>query len=103
MTIMCSCGYKADSPEDLNDHLGEAFIPGNDAAPDGQAHAEVARDGDAPVSPGRRCACGFAAPDAVALDQHILAALTPADHVGLDGHRHVPELTDFGHPNRRCP
>ncbi len=92
MPVSCSCGYTADSPEDLSDHLGEVFIPGDDASPDGLAHAEVARDGNADVAPGRLCACGFAAPDAAALDEHILAMLTPRDRVGLDGRRHVPEL-----------
>jgi hypothetical protein len=91
MTIMCSCGYQADSPEDLGDHLGEVFIPENDASPDGQPHVEVAQDGDADVPPGKRCACGFSAPDATALDEHILAALTPNDRIGLDGRRHIPE------------
>jgi hypothetical protein len=92
MTIRCSCGYNADSSEDLGDHLGEVFIPGNDASPDGQAHAEVTRDGDADVPSGKCCACGFAAPDATTLDEHILAALTPDDRIGLDGRRHSAEL-----------
>jgi hypothetical protein len=92
MITTCSCGYAADSPEDLSDHLGEVFIPQNDASPDGQAHAEVARNADVKVPPGKRCACGFSAPDAAALDEHILAALTPDDRIGLDSRRHVAEL-----------
>ena len=92
MTITCTCGFAARSPEDLSDHFGEVFIPEDDAASDGQAHTEVARDGDTDVLPGNRCACGFAALDATDLDEHILDALIPDDHVGLDGRRHVAQL-----------
>ncbi|HTU74576.1 MAG TPA: hypothetical protein VMG38_13760 [Trebonia sp.] len=91
MAITCTCGYAADTPEDLSDHFGEVFIPEDDAASDGKAHMEVAQDSDTDVPPGKRCACGFSAPNAAALDEHILAALIPDDHVGLDGRRHVAQ------------
>ena len=86
----CACGYQADSPRDMADHLGEAFIPLDDVAPDGRAHAEAARD--TPFG-SLTCLCGFrpdgALPESAdELDSHLLAAFTPADGIGLDGQRH---------------
>lgn len=84
----CACGYQADSPEDLTDHLGEKLIPADDIAPDGQAHAEAARD--APVTGTLTCQCGFTATGIADFDQHLLDVFTPDDGIGLDGARHAP-------------
>ena len=83
----CTCGYKADSPEDLTDHLGEMFIPADDIAPDGQAHSEAARA--TPATGPLTCQCGFTAGIAD-FDQHLLNVFTPDDEIGLDGARHAP-------------
>jgi hypothetical protein len=83
----CACGYKAESIEDLTDHLGEMFIPANDIAPDGQAHAEAARD--TPVTGTLTCRCGFTAIAIADFDQHLLHVFTPDDEIGLDGTRHT--------------
>jgi hypothetical protein len=87
----CACGYEADTPIDLADHLGEAFIPlSHDTGADGRAHAERVPDGDSPGPVTLACTCGLTAPDAAGLDEHLLRAFTPADSTGLDGHRHAP-------------
>ena len=52
----CACGYEPDGPRDMADHLGEMFIPFDDVAPDGQAHAEAARD---TAFGSLACVCGF--------------------------------------------
>jgi hypothetical protein len=83
----CSCGYKADSVEDLTDHLGEMFIPASDIAPDGQVHAEAARPD--PATGTLTCRCGFTG-DIAGFDQHLLSVFTPDDQIGLDGRGHVP-------------
>jgi hypothetical protein len=83
----CACGYQADSTEDLTDHLGEMFIPPDDIAPDGQAHAEAAR---AEAATGHlTCHCGYTA-DIAEFDQHLIGAFTPANQIGHDGIRHAP-------------
>jgi hypothetical protein len=86
----CACGYQAGSPRDMTDHLGEVFIPLDDVAPDGRAHAEAARD---TAFGSLACVCGFTPAGALPecadeLDAHLLAAFTPADGAGLDGRRH---------------
>ncbi len=86
----CSCGYDADSPEDLALHFGEMFIPADDVAPDGQAHTEAARDKGTPVSAPRVCRCGFTSSDIDGLDWHLIDVFTPADRIGLDGVKHAP-------------
>jgi len=86
--LACSCGYKADTSEDLRDHLGEAFIPGDDTAPDGRVHAEAARDGGIPDPLVLACTCGFSG-GTTALDEHLIRVFTPADGIGPDGSRHL--------------
>jgi hypothetical protein len=50
---LCTCGYQAESPDDLAIHFGEMFIPDNDTASDGQVHNEAAQDRRAAlISPG---------------------------------------------------
>ncbi len=88
----CACGYVADSPADLADHLGEAFIADDDTAPDGQVHAEAARTGNSPGSRARHCLCGFIAPDGDRLDEHLLSVFTPEDGTGRDGNKHLTAL-----------
>lgn len=100
---LCTCGYKADSPEDLIVHFGEMFIPADDTAPDGQVHCETARDKDttsgtsAPAT--LTCRCGFTG-GVDDFDQHLTDVFTPADRIGLDGQRHAPAgqqtVTDSG-------
>jgi anti-sigma regulatory factor (Ser/Thr protein kinase) len=89
VSLTCSCGYEAGNPTDLADHLGEVFIPSDDIAFDGQAHAEAAREGDRPGSLIQTCICGFASDGA--LDEHFRRVFTPDDGIGLDGKRHVLE------------
>ena len=88
----CTCGYEAESPEDLTVHFGEMFIPDDDTAPDGQVHNEVARDTAIPRDTQEplilTCRCGFTG-TADAFDRHLLDVFTPADAVGADGKRHV--------------
>ncbi len=86
--LTCACGYKAESAEDLTDHLGEKFIPADDIAPDGQAHAETAR---ATPGPGTlTCRCGYTASGIADFDQHLVTMFTPEGRIGLDGKRHAP-------------
>ena len=40
-TVACACGATFATPDDLDDHFLELFIPDNDTAPDGRLHAEV--------------------------------------------------------------
>ena len=37
----CSCGQTFGTPEELDDHFMEIFIPANDRAPNGLLHTEV--------------------------------------------------------------
>jgi hypothetical protein len=83
----CACGYKAESTEDLTDHLGEKFIPPDDVAPDGQVHAEAAR---ANLATGTlTCRCGYTG-NIADFDQHLIQVFTPADEIGVDGKKHAP-------------
>jgi hypothetical protein len=87
----CACGYEAITAEELGDHIGEMVIPPDDIAPDGQAHAEAARDnrGAAGTDPaGLRCLCGFTSGTATGLDEHLLAAFTGPGVTGPDGREH---------------
>jgi len=90
---LCTCGYQAGSPEDLTVHFGEMFIPDDDIAPDGQVHAEKARDKDddspTPAPLTLTCRCGFTA-GIDAFDQHLLDVFAPADRIGHDGKEHAP-------------
>jgi hypothetical protein len=90
---LCTCGYEAGGPEDLVVHFGEMFIPDDDVAPDGQLHAEKARDADddrpAPVPLILTCRCGFTA-GIDGFDRHLLAVFAPADRIGRDGKEHAP-------------
>lgn len=88
----CSCGYEADTPADLADHLGEAFIPlSDDVGTDGRAHAEAARDGSSRGLADLMCLCGFTAVDTARMDEHLLGMFIPGDGIGPDGTRHVPQ------------
>ena len=90
----CCCGYASASADDLADHLAEMFTPDDDAAVDGQRHAEAAGGTPWPATPvGWRCLCGFEAPDIAQLDAHLLAAFTPGDAVGRDGNRHATTVS----------
>jgi hypothetical protein len=84
----CSCGFAAKTHDELFDHLHEVFTLASDIAPDGQQHAEEARD--TPGAP-LRCTCGYPAVTLDDLDHHILAACTPPHSIGPDGVKHVPE------------
>jgi hypothetical protein len=89
MTHACPCGYAADALEDLRDHLGEVFIPGNDLARDGRVHFEAAREaGDGQLT--ARCACGLTADGVAGMDEHLIEVFIPDDGMGLDGNRHLP-------------
>lgn len=90
MTVPCSCGYEADSPTDLADHLSEVFTPCDDVAPDGQIHAEAAREGHVLNKLTLTCLCGFSS-DRSGMDEHFSRVFTPGDGIGLDGSKHVPE------------
>jgi hypothetical protein len=87
----CTCGYQAESPRELTFHFEEMFIPGSDIAPDGQVHAENAREmSDSLSAPATlTCRCGFTS-DIDGLEQHLADVFTPADHIGLDGQKHAP-------------
>ena len=85
----CTCGYQSESPEDLTVHFGEMFIPADDVGPDGQVHAEAARDKGTPVPATLTCRCGFTA-STDTFDQHLTDVFTPADGIGLDGRKHAP-------------
>jgi hypothetical protein len=91
----CSCGFAAVDDSELAGHLGEMFIPADDAGADGVTHAE---DGRRP--PGQACLCGFTGPGAAALDEHLLAVFTPADRIGRDGRRHAAGPARRGVPTR---
>jgi hypothetical protein len=39
--IACSCGEQFATPDDMDDHLGAAFIPASDIGLDGRKHVEV--------------------------------------------------------------
>jgi hypothetical protein len=89
----CTCGYEAESPEDLTVHFGEMFTPADDVGPDGQVHAEAARDKrstsgtQAPAT--LTCRCGLTT-SFDGFDQHLTDVFTPADRIGLDGKKHQP-------------
>jgi hypothetical protein len=87
----CTCGYQADSPDDLAIHFGEMFIPIDDVAPDGQVHNEAAQDRPRPSGTPLilTCRCGYTSA-AEAFDHHLLAIFTPAGRIGLDGRLHTP-------------
>jgi hypothetical protein len=89
--LLCTCGYQAEDAADLATHFGEMFIPHDDVAPDGQVHAENARDADdsTPVPATLSCRCGITT-SFDDFDQHLLDVFAPADRVGLDGHKHAP-------------
>jgi len=85
----CACGYEAVTAVELGDHIGEMTIPPDDIAPDGQAHAEAARDkrGSFGADPaGARCLCGFISGTATGLDEHLLAVFTGPSATGSDSH-----------------
>ena len=88
---LCTCGYEAEDPADLTAHFGEMFIPKDDVAPDGQVHAEKARDTTTPIpTPATlTCRCGITT-SFDDFDQHLLAVFAPDDRIGLDGHKHAP-------------
>ena len=87
---LCFCGYAAASADDLTDHLAAMFTPDDDAATDGQRHAEAASDAPWPATRASwMCLCGFEAGDIAQLDAHFLAVFTPHDAVGRDGNRHT--------------
>ena len=88
----CTCGYEAESPEDLTVHFGEMFIPADDVAPDGQVHTEAARDKRGTGTPAPAtlaCRCGLTT-TFDGFDQHLTDVFTRADHIGLDGNKHEP-------------
>lgn len=84
----CTCGYEAENPEDLIVHFGEMFIPADDLGPDGQVHAEAARDKGSPAPATLTCRCGYTA-SIEGFDQHLIDVFTPASRVGLDDQRHA--------------
>ena len=86
----CTCGFVPTDDYHLTDHLGEVLIPADDRAPDGQLHAEAARDTAAAARDTLTCLCGYLAPDSAALDAHLLAVFTPPSRAGLDGQPHAP-------------
>ena len=86
MSIHCDCGYQADSPQDLTDHITEIFTPEDDRGPDGLVHAQAA--GDVPGTGGiLTCLCGFTGVPGD-LDEHLLRVFIPADRIGRDGRKH---------------
>ena len=88
---ICACGYEAVSAPELSDHIGEMLIPADDIAPDGQAHAEAARDERGAVGPdptGYRCVCGSTSGTATGLDGHLLAVFTGPGATIQDGRVH---------------
>jgi hypothetical protein len=86
----CACGYEAATAEELGDHIGEMVIPPDDIAPDGQAHAEAARDKrrTGADQTGSRCLCGFTSGTATGLDDHLVAAFTGPGATSQDGIEH---------------
>jgi hypothetical protein len=93
----CTCGYQAEDADDLTVHFGEVFTPADDTTPDGQVHAETARDATTPhPAPGTlACRCGYMAPIAD-FDRHLADVFTPADRTGPDGQRHEPVQAGHG-------
>jgi hypothetical protein len=89
---LCTCGYQAESPDDLAIHFGEMFIPDNDTAADGQVHNEAAQERHQPSGTTTplvlTCRCGFTA-TASDFDHHLLAVFTPPGRIGLDGKLHA--------------
>jgi hypothetical protein len=85
----CTCGYEAESPEDLTVHFGEMFIPADDVGADGHVHAEAARDKGTPKPASLTCWCGVITSFG-GFDQHLIDVFTPADRIGLDGTKHAP-------------
>ena len=75
--------------DELDDHLREAFTPGDDIGTDGRVHGEVAADRrDAGEPRNLACFCGFTG-NVPELDDHVLAMFTTPDRVGVDGTRHL--------------
>jgi hypothetical protein len=70
------------------------YTPDDDIAPDGQFHAEAARD---TASAGLTCLCGFAAGTIADLDDHLARAFTPATKVGRDGGMHGSARAQASH------
>jgi hypothetical protein len=90
IALNCLCGFAACAPEELTDHLHEAFMRDDDTGQDGIRHAETARDIAASEGPPSRltCLCGFITASTAELDDHLLRAFTPADRIGQDGTKH---------------
>ncbi|HUN32509.1 MAG TPA: ATP-binding protein [Trebonia sp.] len=85
----CTCGFRADEPDGLFDHLEEAFAATSDRDAHGVRHAEAAHD-VVGATLTYQCLCGHSSGDAVGLDAHLLAVFTPLDGVGRDGRAHAP-------------
>jgi hypothetical protein len=83
----CACGFGSVSAEELGDHVGEMVIPPDDTAPDGQLHAEAARDAASPA--GCRCVCGFRSDSMTGVDEHLLGVFAGSGAIGRDGRRHA--------------
>ena len=98
----CTCGYQAQSPEELTFHFEEMFIPASDIAPDGQVHAESAREmcDSTPPPATLTCRCGFTS-DIDGLEQHLADAFTPADRIGLDGQKHAIQSLELARASNR--
>ncbi len=90
IALNCLCGFAACAPEDLADHLHEAFMRADDTGHDGIRHAETARDIAANADPPSRlaCLCGLTTASAAELDDHLLRVFTPADQVDQVGLKH---------------
>jgi hypothetical protein len=88
---ICACGYQAVTTDELLAHVGEMVIPLDDIAPDGQPHAEAARDERGAIGPdpaGSRCVCGFTADGTTGLDHHLLAAFTESATLSANSYAH---------------
>jgi hypothetical protein len=90
----CSCGFAIDHPEELADHLHQAFGADNDIGIDGRTHFELADADPAKL----KCACGLTASDIADLDDHLLIVFITPDSIGTDGKTHA--LADPSTPDR---
>jgi hypothetical protein len=90
IALNCLCGFAACGPEELTDHLHEAFMRDDDKGQDGIRHAEAAIDTATSGNPPSclECLCGFTTASIAGLDDHLLRAFTPADQTAEDGLRH---------------
>jgi hypothetical protein len=89
IALNCLCGFAAVAPEELTDHLHEAFMRADDTGQDGIPHAEAASGADANAGSARlECLCGFATGSTDELDDHLLRVFTPADRTSEDGSKH---------------